>query len=618
MRRFWVFVFLGLMMIVQPVYTSESPTLDYSVVPAEAPPSPIRRIYGENIAPEVYGQVATVDYREQVREFTENHSRYIMDYSAATEGSNLYARNYLIQQLGLLSNDRIEVETVGKHYNVVGRLPGYLPGDHPVIVVSAHYDSAQNSDGANSDASGIATVLILARILSQYEWPLDIYFIAFNGLYTMDFMSGSPEVALMFQQEEIEILTMYNVDTILVQNPSVPTNERIQMGYGYGGQTDYHRGQYWADLTRMMSNNYGSNYVVPLPSSSFGLWQLSDHYTFAERGFSGILCAYESGSAIDQSSQTNDDRWDSPQYTYNIGRETTAVIGASIAFTMSREYGESTHLTHDFTNGPEQSEMFLFAVSTATVVNVTARWFGGSSTYYLVDEGFNIIDVQEFNSSSPWQPMQIFNQQLTMKGTYRLYVQNTAFSSVGYEVSITYNSDIDGNGILDKNEYWLSQSYFNSDQDGDNVSDADEIFHGTDLNNKDTDSDTMDDRYEIDMGFNPLDASDGNEDADGDGLTNAQEYSGGLNPFSKDTDGDKMDDLWELTYGLNPLVDDASLDPDGDHLTNLQEYKAGTDPNVDGSEKNPPNFFVPLVVVVAVVPVIGCLYIRKKNQEMLS
>jgi len=213
MKRLWVFVLLGLMLMVQPVYSTASITENSNTVPADVPQSFTRRIYGENIAPEIYSDVGITEYRDFVQKFTENGSRWIMDYTMATEGSNYYARLYLMQQLELLSNGRIEVELVGDHFNVVGRLPGYLPGEHPVIVVSAHYDSAQNSPGANADGSGIASMLCLARMLSQYEWPLDIYFIAFNGLLTFAGMEGSPEVATKFQLDGIEILTMYNIDT---------------------------------------------------------------------------------------------------------------------------------------------------------------------------------------------------------------------------------------------------------------------------------------------------------------------------------------------------------------------------------------------------------------------
>ena len=616
MKRLWVFVVLALIMMVQPEYSISTLTTENSTIPADVPPSSIRRIYGENIATEIYVDVSSANIRDIVEKFTENNSRWINDYTMANQGTNYESRLYLIQQLDLLSNGRIEVELVGDYYNIVGRLPGYLPGNNPVIVVSAHYDSAQNSPGANADGSGIATVLSLARMLSQYEWPLDIYFIAFNGLFTFDFMSGSPEVATMFQLEEIEILTMYNVDTILVQDPFGPSSERIQMGYFLGGQLSYHLGQYWAELTRMMSNNYGSNYIIPLPSTSLGIWAASDHYPFAQRGFSGVLCAYESGSAYDGSSSTYNDRWYNSDYTYNIGRETTGVIGASIAFTMSRRYGAPTQLNHSFSNGPGQFEMLLFAITTPTIINMTSRWFGGSSTFYLVDPDFNIVDIQQYNDSAPWEPIEVFSQQLTIKGTYRVYIENTDYRSVGYELSITYDTDIDGNDVLDQDEYWLDPSYFESDQDNDTVSDADEIFLGTDMNNIDSDSDTMPDNYELEMGFDPTDSSDANLDADSDGLTNAQEYSGGLNPLSSDSDGDLMDDLWELTNGLNPLVDDAGLDPDEDEVSNLEEYLAGTDPN--SSDLEPQSIIWLASPLVVIAPIVGLLYLWKRNNQMIS
>jgi len=615
MKRLWVFIILGLMITVQPVYSTSSVTVKNSAVPADVSSSP-RRIYGENIAEEIYDDVSLVGYRDIVEKFVENGSRWILDARMASEGANALAREYLVQQLDLLSNGRIEIELVGTFFNVVGRLPGYLPGDNPVIVVSAHYDSAEFSPGANCDGSGIATMLSLARMLSQYEWPLDIYFIAFNGLFTFVPMSGSPEVASMFQIAGIEILTMYNVDTILVQDPLLPTNERIQIGYLQDMFQEYYMGQYWAEMVTMMSNNYGLNYVVSVPSPSFGLWTGSDHYTFSQSGFTGILCAYESGGEIDGSSSTYNDRWYNVEYDYELGRETTAVIGASIAFTMSRTYGEPTQLNHTFTKGPGQFEMILFAITTPTIVNISSRWYGGSSTYYLVDSDFNLIESLAFNNSSAWEPTQVFSQYISTEGTYRLFVQNTEFRSVGYDISITYDTDIDGNGVNDQDEYWLDPSYFVSDQDNDNVTDADEIFHGTDMNDIDTDDDTMPDKYEIDMGFDPTDPSDGTQDADLDGLSNAQEYSSGLNPFSKDSDGDLMDDLWELTYGLNPLVDDADLDLDGDNITNLDEYLAGTNPQTSNLGQIPMIWFA--APVVAVASIVGLLYLRKRENQLLS
>lgn len=573
--------------------------------------SSIKRVYGENLAAEIYMDASVSEYREMIHKFTENGSRWIMDYSMATEGTNYHARNYIIQQMQELSDGRIEIELIGNHYNIIGKLPGYLPGNYSVFVVSAHYDSAQGSPGANCDGSGIAAVLSLIRMMSQYEWPLDIYFIAFNGLHTQDFMTGSPEVANEFQRRGIDILAMYNVDTILVQDSTAPSDERIQMGYLAGSQENYHKGQYWAELTRMISNNYGMNAIVPIPSNSFYLWTRSDHYSFFERGYTNLLCAFESGRSVDSSYQSSSDTWDNPAYQYHLGREVTAVIGASMAFTMSRAYGESITLNHVFTLGSGNVEIFYFAVTTPTIVNVSVRWYGGKSTFAIINPSDTIIAQAEYNTTSPWEVTQVFSRAVTTKGLYYIVVYNSGYTSVGYDLTFSYDTDIDSNGILDRNEHWLDQSYFETDSDSDELTDAEEIFIGTDRYDADTDNDNMPDKYEVDLGFDPLNPSDANLDADEDGLSNLQEYQAGTNPFSPDTDFDGMDDLWELENGLNPLVDDADLDPDDDGLTNLEEYILGTDPRVPESKPSPNMWIFSPVIVVA--PVVVFLYLRRRN-----
>jgi len=73
--------------------------------------------------------------------------------------------------------------------NVIARLPGTNPNDPRIIVVSGHLDS-RNKDvmdaagaapGANDDASGVALVIELARILASTEFPATLLFVAFTG-----------------------------------------------------------------------------------------------------------------------------------------------------------------------------------------------------------------------------------------------------------------------------------------------------------------------------------------------------------------------------------------------------------------------------------------------------
>jgi hypothetical protein len=74
--------------------------------------------------------------------------------------------------------------------NLVATLNGTRAGSrHRVYLVSAHYDSrvkdaldaTSAAPGADDDASGVAAVLELERVMSQYEFPSTLVFVAFAG-----------------------------------------------------------------------------------------------------------------------------------------------------------------------------------------------------------------------------------------------------------------------------------------------------------------------------------------------------------------------------------------------------------------------------------------------------
>lgn len=64
------------------------------------------------------------------------------------------------------------------YYNVIAEQRGVLYPDQ-IYVVGAHYDSVSNA-GADDDASGVASVLELARILSQYDTAYTIRYCAWD------------------------------------------------------------------------------------------------------------------------------------------------------------------------------------------------------------------------------------------------------------------------------------------------------------------------------------------------------------------------------------------------------------------------------------------------------
>ena len=85
------------MLIVQPVYSEGVLSPEEIAVPAAD--TTVRRIYGENVASEIYGDLHSPEYEALVAEFTGNGSRYIFDARSATIGVNYLSRLYLIQKL---------------------------------------------------------------------------------------------------------------------------------------------------------------------------------------------------------------------------------------------------------------------------------------------------------------------------------------------------------------------------------------------------------------------------------------------------------------------------------------------------------------------------------------
>ncbi|MGY5870955.1 MAG: M28 family peptidase [Candidatus Thorarchaeota archaeon] len=574
------------------------------------------RVYGVDYTQDIFPSITESSFENYVYEITDNGTRHALDATDALNGSNYKARQYLKYIMNNLSAGRMEIQVIGKHMNVIGKLPGYLPGDNPSFVIAGHYDSWYASHGANEGAAGLAALLELIDVFSDYEWPLDIYFIAANARYVQWGPYGSAEVANWMMAEGIDPLALYTLEALLVQDPYAAQDERLEMVYLDTGPANYHLGAYWAELTVAMSKNYGINRINAISHNEFNYWgtRYMSHTYYYERGYHSTLVGIESGFAIDTAIRTTNDIASNPDYRYYLGSEMTAAIGGSIAFTMSRAYGEPIRRNINLELGIGRTQNYYIPISAPTSINVSSRWFGSNTTFALFDPNDNPIASQEYGSSSPWDPTDIFSEPVTQPGLYRLNLQNIGESNIGYDLQYSYDSDIDGNGVMDSQEYWLDTALFEQDTDEDSLSDADEIIIGSDPENPDSDTDSMPDAWEVEYGLDPVYAPDAMTDADNDGLSNLQEYVLGLNPLSSDTDSDLIPDAWEVEYGLNPLLDDSLEDPDEDEKSNLQEYLDGSNPMIAEREV----MTIPVVWIAAPSLVIvagGLFYAWTKHRE---
>jgi Zn-dependent M28 family amino/carboxypeptidase len=100
--------------------------------------------------------------------------------------------------------------------NLEAVLPGHGAADE-IIVVGAHYDSVAGSPGANDNASGVAALLELARLLAGTALPRSVRFVAFANEEAPFFYGdemGSNRYAARAQVQGERIVAMLSLETL--------------------------------------------------------------------------------------------------------------------------------------------------------------------------------------------------------------------------------------------------------------------------------------------------------------------------------------------------------------------------------------------------------------------
>ncbi len=173
--------------------------------------------------------------------------------------------------LGLDTSLESFVYSSKTYYNVVGVYPGVTePG--AIYLVGAHYDSVDNP-GADDNASGVAAVMELARVLTQYEFDATLVFVAFDreeqGLY------GSKAYANAHATDNI--LGMVSLDMIAYNIPGT--------GHDTVRFYDYIRGGVIKSQLAAAFAAYGGGLATVDSGQEYG----SDHSPFEQKGFDAAL-----------------------------------------------------------------------------------------------------------------------------------------------------------------------------------------------------------------------------------------------------------------------------------------------------------------------------------------
>lgn len=169
-----------------------------------------------------------------------------------------------------------------------------------IIVIGAHYDTVPGSPGANDNASGVASVLCLARRLAGVHCDRTIRFVAFvneEAPYAHTELMGSWVYARRSRQREEQITAMISLETIgyysdRSNSQSYPPGLRLvypSMGnfIAFVGTTRYSR------LVREAVRAFRR--CEPFPSEggampeAFSDFGRSDHWPFWQEGYPAIM-----------------------------------------------------------------------------------------------------------------------------------------------------------------------------------------------------------------------------------------------------------------------------------------------------------------------------------------
>ncbi|MDP3089602.1 MAG: M20/M25/M40 family metallo-hydrolase [Nitrospira sp.] len=169
-----------------------------------------------------------------------------------------------------------------------------------ILLIGAHYDSAQGSPGANDNATGVAALLALARAFARTKPSHTLRFVAFTNEEPPFFQSrhmGSRVYAQQSRARGEKILLMLSLETI-----GYYSEEPASQGYPFPFSLFYPP---TANFIAFVSNMDNASWVRQLltafrrhaqfPAEGGALWEWipgvawSDHWSFWKEGYPAVM-----------------------------------------------------------------------------------------------------------------------------------------------------------------------------------------------------------------------------------------------------------------------------------------------------------------------------------------
>ncbi|MFJ7369837.1 M28 family peptidase [Lysinibacillus sp. NPDC098008] len=172
--------------------------------------------------------------------------------------------------------DRGEDEPYSKYsaVNLIGTIaPNTAVKTNDILIIGAHYDGIRNIPAANDNASGVAVMLELVRLLHNVPTDTEIRFIAFDA--EEDGLLGSMHYVSQLGADSDRVIGMLNFDMLAAKK-----EENVKI-YSADGESSF--------LSDLLKNNDNYKNIEVLEYNSGGT---SDHAAFAPKAIPNLFFSH--------------------------------------------------------------------------------------------------------------------------------------------------------------------------------------------------------------------------------------------------------------------------------------------------------------------------------------
>lgn len=233
-------------------------------------------------------QISLLNIKSTIRHLTSYSTRFAFSDEAVLAGQWIYEQFVNMGYSDVVYQDFIIGDSLQK--NIVCSKEGRGEADKNIIIC-AHYDSIARSTigwdwqkcpapGANDNASGVAAMLEIARILKSADMNYTIRFIAFAG--EEQNLWGSRAYAKYALKTKMNIVLVINLDEIGF--PDVKPDWKINIGEDQGNHTS-HKNADSHKFAQVMKQAAGDH--TSLTGTISDIWN-SDHIPFNSAGYAVI------------------------------------------------------------------------------------------------------------------------------------------------------------------------------------------------------------------------------------------------------------------------------------------------------------------------------------------